>query len=210
MNCFTFEASFHGCLNEERQTEEFTPDSLEQMGDHLTNSLYEYFMILEEDERLKKIKELNKKKKKKQEVQSKKKKKPGKEPNVQQEPQKNQQSKKTSPRVNEQESEEVNQNPNEPPALSRVGSSSPRSLLNMKKITITAPNKHMVGIRSLKQMINQMKVDEKKQAELVEEGKGGLSDVEENDQEKESGSDSDPQDDELSVSLIQFLSLLGR
>ena len=55
MNCFTFEASFHGCLNEERQTEEFTPDSLEQMGDHLTNSLYEYFMILEEDERLRKL-----------------------------------------------------------------------------------------------------------------------------------------------------------
>ena len=45
-----------------------------------------------------------------------------------------------------------------------------------------------------------MKFDEKKQAEQNEEGKGGLSDVEENDQEKESGSDSDPQDDELSVS----------
>ena len=35
------------------------------MGEHLINSLYEYFVVLEEDERLKKIKELNKKKKKK-------------------------------------------------------------------------------------------------------------------------------------------------
>ncbi len=73
MNCFTFEASFHGFFNEDRQTEEFTPESLEQMGEHLINSLYEYFVILEEDERLKKIKELNKKKKKKQEGKKKKK-----------------------------------------------------------------------------------------------------------------------------------------
>lgn len=29
MNCFTFEASFHGYLNEERVTEEFTPETYE-------------------------------------------------------------------------------------------------------------------------------------------------------------------------------------
>ena len=63
MNCFTFEASFHGALNDERQTEEFTPDSLEKMGESLVNSLYEYFLILEEEDRQKKLKELSKKKK---------------------------------------------------------------------------------------------------------------------------------------------------
>jgi len=51
MNCFTFEASFHGALNDERQTEEFTPESLEKMGESLVNSLYEYFLILEEEDR---------------------------------------------------------------------------------------------------------------------------------------------------------------
>jgi hypothetical protein len=33
------------------------------MGEHLCNAFYEYMLIIEEEERLKKIKELNKKKK---------------------------------------------------------------------------------------------------------------------------------------------------
>jgi hypothetical protein len=66
INCFTFEASFHGYLNEERQTLEFTPSVLESMGEHLVNSLYEYFLIMEEEDRQRKFKELSKKKKKKQ------------------------------------------------------------------------------------------------------------------------------------------------
>jgi hypothetical protein len=63
MNCFTFEASFYGALNDKRQTEEFTCQALESMGMHLCNALYEYMLIIEEEERLKRIKEINKKKK---------------------------------------------------------------------------------------------------------------------------------------------------
>ena len=64
MNCLTFEASMHGYLNEDRITEEFIPESLELMGEHLVDTLYEYLLIIEEEERLRKIKEINKKKKK--------------------------------------------------------------------------------------------------------------------------------------------------
>jgi cytosolic carboxypeptidase protein 2/3 len=63
MNCFTFEASFYGALNDDRQTEEFSISTLEKMGEHLCNAFYEYMLIIEEEERLKKIKELSKKKK---------------------------------------------------------------------------------------------------------------------------------------------------
>jgi hypothetical protein len=35
------------------------------MGEHLANSLYEYLMIIEEDERRKRLKDLEKKKKRK-------------------------------------------------------------------------------------------------------------------------------------------------
>ena len=65
MNCFTLEASFHGYLDDERITTEFNQEALESMGEHLTNSLYEYLLIMEEEERQKKLKEINKKKKKK-------------------------------------------------------------------------------------------------------------------------------------------------
>jgi hypothetical protein len=51
MNCFTFEASFHGCLNSERETVEFTPEGYLQMGEHLLAGLLENFYILEEEER---------------------------------------------------------------------------------------------------------------------------------------------------------------
>lgn len=64
MNCFTLEASFFGYLNEERETIEFSTQHLENMGEHLANSLYEYLLILEEEERLKRIKLIENKKKK--------------------------------------------------------------------------------------------------------------------------------------------------
>jgi hypothetical protein len=51
MNCFTFEASFHGYIDEERTTHEFNTMMLESMGEHLANSFYEYFLILEEEDR---------------------------------------------------------------------------------------------------------------------------------------------------------------
>ena len=50
-NCFTFEASFHGYFNQERDNFEFTPEKYEEMGANLVNSLYEYVMILEENDR---------------------------------------------------------------------------------------------------------------------------------------------------------------
>lgn len=65
MNCFTFEASFHGYFTEDRLTSEFTPEGFQSMGEHLTNSLLEYLYIIEEEDRQKKLKEMNKKKKKK-------------------------------------------------------------------------------------------------------------------------------------------------
>jgi hypothetical protein len=51
MNCFTFEASFHGCFNELRETEEFSIEGFEQMGEHLINSFLEYLYIMEEEDR---------------------------------------------------------------------------------------------------------------------------------------------------------------
>ena len=64
-NCYTLEASFHGHFDEERCNYEFTHESFEEMGQHLVNSFYEYILILEEEQRLKHLKDLDKKKKKK-------------------------------------------------------------------------------------------------------------------------------------------------
>ena len=69
MNCFTFEASFHGFFTTDGNTTanyEFTMPQYEEMGEHLGNSLFEYLMIMEEEERRRKLKEIAKKKKKKQ------------------------------------------------------------------------------------------------------------------------------------------------
>lgn len=55
MNCFTFEASFHGYLNSERETEDFTPESYQNTSESLINALYEYLLIIEEEERQKKL-----------------------------------------------------------------------------------------------------------------------------------------------------------
>ena len=65
MNCFTFEASFHGHFDHENINHEFTTQQYEEMGEHLANSFFEYLMILEEEERRRKLKEIAKKKKKK-------------------------------------------------------------------------------------------------------------------------------------------------
>lgn len=52
-NSFTIEASFHGYYDHERVNYEFTPARYEDMGANLVNSLYEYMMITEEEDRLK-------------------------------------------------------------------------------------------------------------------------------------------------------------
>jgi hypothetical protein len=64
-NCFTFEASLHGFFDDHNVNYEFSESSFESMGYHLVNSLYEYVMILEETDRLRKLKEIQKKKNKK-------------------------------------------------------------------------------------------------------------------------------------------------
>lgn len=50
-NCFTLEASFHGYYTKERDNFEFTVDRYEKLGEKLVSSLFEYCMILEEDDR---------------------------------------------------------------------------------------------------------------------------------------------------------------
>jgi hypothetical protein len=52
-NSFTLEASFHGYFDHDKVNHEFTEQKYEQMGANLVNSLYEYVMICEEDERRK-------------------------------------------------------------------------------------------------------------------------------------------------------------
>ena len=64
-NCFTLEASFHGYYTKNRDNFEFSPESYEQMGSHLVSALYEYVMILEEDDRRKQIAKMEKLKLKK-------------------------------------------------------------------------------------------------------------------------------------------------
>ena len=63
MNCFTFEASFHGHFNDRRENFEFTQATYEEMGEHLVNSFYEYTLIVEEEQRQRQLKEMDKKKK---------------------------------------------------------------------------------------------------------------------------------------------------
>ncbi len=52
-NCFALEASFHGYYTKDKVTHEFTDKMYEQMGASLVNAMYEYVMLLEEDERRK-------------------------------------------------------------------------------------------------------------------------------------------------------------
>jgi hypothetical protein len=66
MNCFTLEASFHGYIDKERRTIEFTTEMLEQMGAVLGSGFHEYQILVEEDEKQKLIlkKQIKNKKKK--------------------------------------------------------------------------------------------------------------------------------------------------
>ena len=66
MNCFTFEASLHGYFDQKNTNFEFKRATYEEMGEHLANSFFEYLMIMEEEERIHKLKEIAKKKKQKQ------------------------------------------------------------------------------------------------------------------------------------------------
>jgi hypothetical protein len=53
MNCFTLEASFHGYINQDRQTVELTTQMFENMGQILGEGFWEYQGMIEEDERMK-------------------------------------------------------------------------------------------------------------------------------------------------------------
>lgn len=64
-NCYTYESSMHGFFDENNQNYEFDCSSYEEMGEHLVNGIYEYLMIIEEDERRRRLKDLEKRKKKK-------------------------------------------------------------------------------------------------------------------------------------------------
>jgi len=55
-NCFTLEASFHGFFNSERITLDFLTDHLKEIGMHLNNSLFEFAIMLEAEERQQKEK----------------------------------------------------------------------------------------------------------------------------------------------------------
>lgn len=65
MNCYTLEASFSGHFDHDRKNYEFDLESYEEIGEHFVNSLYEYIIIVEEEQRLKQLKEIDKKKRKK-------------------------------------------------------------------------------------------------------------------------------------------------
>lgn len=65
-NCYTLEASFHGHFDELRENYEFSEASYEEIGEHLVNSLYEYILIVEEEHRLRHLREIDKKKRKRQ------------------------------------------------------------------------------------------------------------------------------------------------
>lgn len=59
-NCFTLEASFHSYFDSNKINHEFTTKAYEEMGAGLVNSLYEYMMILEEEDRKKQLKKIAK------------------------------------------------------------------------------------------------------------------------------------------------------
>ena len=53
MNCFTLEASFHGFIAKDRNTEEFTVETLEEMGRTLGIGFSDYLDLVEDDDRQK-------------------------------------------------------------------------------------------------------------------------------------------------------------
>ena len=67
-NCYTLEASFSGHFDENRSNYEFTQHQYEEMGEHFVNTLYEYTLVIEEEQRLRQLREIDKKKRKKMTV----------------------------------------------------------------------------------------------------------------------------------------------
>lgn len=51
MNCFTLEASFHGYIDEDRSTAEFTIENLEELGKALGKGFHTYGQLIEQDEK---------------------------------------------------------------------------------------------------------------------------------------------------------------
>ena len=54
-NCFTLEASFHGFIDKDRTTTEMTTEHFEEMGNVLGTSFYDYFDLVEEDDRQRQV-----------------------------------------------------------------------------------------------------------------------------------------------------------
>lgn len=175
MNCFTFEASFFGGLDNFRHIEEFTPQSLEKMGEHLANAMYEYLLIQEQEDKQKKVKEGNKKKKKKkttvasEAISS----------VVVEDASIENSAKKRKKSVSKPVSKRFEQNPNEPPC--------PTSDVNAGDESPSKPT----GIRTMKDMFRILKNDQKQKEDEPSSG-------EEEGKAEDSGSDSDPLEGELS------------
>lgn len=53
-NCFTIEASSFGFISKNRETIDFTPGLLQEFGDCVVQSIFEYNLIQDEDLRMKK------------------------------------------------------------------------------------------------------------------------------------------------------------
>jgi hypothetical protein len=51
MNCFTLEASFHGYFDKERETKDFSHVQFFQIGKILGNTLFEYMIMKQEEEK---------------------------------------------------------------------------------------------------------------------------------------------------------------
>ena len=66
MNCFTLEGSFHGFIDKDRSTTEFTTESLQEMGAILGRSMSDYTNLVDDEDRQKaQMREVLKNKKKK-------------------------------------------------------------------------------------------------------------------------------------------------
>jgi len=160
MNCFTFEGSFHGFLMPSRETREFGAEEYQEMGEHLSNSLFEYLLALEEDERQRKFREIQRKRKRK--------------------------TKSTKALSHKESKRELN--PNEPADTNGE----------------LEEEKQPMGIKTLKQIIKEVKKEEKKMGEEQQRQARERSSSSSSD-----GSDSEPGDDQLSVSLFNIESLVS-
>ena len=51
MNCYTLEASFYGFFDRERETKEFVHAHLLKVGKMLANTIFEYILLRDDEER---------------------------------------------------------------------------------------------------------------------------------------------------------------